>query len=90
MAPETASNCLLSPETPALTAGLRSQQRFPFCQIYFLINQKNLIFLWLQVIFFFLKALYNYSRKRGKKRKLELHQGELPVTDVFYSPPFFF
>lgn len=40
MAPETASNCLPSPETPPLTAGFRSQHHFPFCQIYVLINQK--------------------------------------------------
>lgn len=42
MAPETALNCPPSPETPPLTAHLRSQHRFPFRQFYFLINQKIL------------------------------------------------
>lgn len=65
MVPETASNCLPSPETPLLTASLRSQHPFRSAKLISLLIKKSHLPL-ASGDFFFLKRFMT-ARRKGKK-----------------------
>lgn len=65
MVPETVSNCLPSPETPLLTASLRSQHPFRSAKLISLLIKKSHLPL-ASGDFFFLKRFMT-ARRKGKK-----------------------
>lgn len=72
MAPETASNCLPSPETPLLTASLRSQHPFRSAKLISLLIKKSHLPLASGDFFFFLKRFMTTRRKGEKKKKKKI------------------